>query len=45
MVHDLTDEDKKLCIQLLNPVNQRFSGLFQKQKNKLFEDIYRENTK
>ncbi|QEC74639.1 MarR family winged helix-turn-helix transcriptional regulator [Mucilaginibacter ginsenosidivorax] len=43
MVHDLTDEDKRLCIQLLQPVDRRFSGLFQKQRNKSFEEIYKEN--
>jgi DNA-binding MarR family transcriptional regulator len=43
MVHDLTDDDKQLCIHLLDPVDKRFSGMFQKQKNKPFEDIYREN--
>jgi DNA-binding MarR family transcriptional regulator len=43
MVNDLTDADKQLCIQLLGPVDRRFSGMFQKQKNKPFEEIYREN--
>lgn len=43
MVHDLSDEDKRLCIQLLQPVDRRFSGLFQKQRNKPFEEIYKEN--
>jgi DNA-binding MarR family transcriptional regulator len=43
MVHTLTEEDKQLCIQMLNPINTRFSGIFQKQKNKSFEDVYREN--
>jgi len=43
MVHDLTDADKQLCIQLLTPVDLRFSGMFQKQKSKPFEEIYREN--
>jgi len=41
MVNDLSDEDKRLCIQLLTPIDQRFSGLFQKQRNKAFEEIYR----
>jgi DNA-binding MarR family transcriptional regulator len=45
MVHDLTDEDKQLCIQLLTPIDKRFSGMYQKQKNKSFDDIYLENTK
>ncbi len=43
MVHTLTEEDKQLCIQMLNPINTRFSGIFQKQKNKSFEEVYREN--
>lgn len=43
MVHDLTDDDKQLCIRLLSPVNDRFSGMFLKQKNKTFEEIYQEN--
>jgi len=43
MVHGLTDEDKELCIQLLSPIDRRFTGLFQKQKNKDFETIYEEN--
>jgi DNA-binding MarR family transcriptional regulator len=43
MVNALSDEDKRLCIQLLTPIDQRFSGLFQKQRNKAFEEIYREN--
>jgi len=45
MVHDLSDEDKELCIQLLSPIDRRFTGLFQKQKNKDFETIYEENMK
>jgi DNA-binding MarR family transcriptional regulator len=43
MVNGLTEDDKQLCIQLLNPINARFSSIFQKQKNKSFEDVYREN--
>ena len=43
MVSELTDEDKRLCIQLLRPIDKRFTGLFLKQKNKPFEDIYQEN--
>jgi len=43
MVHDLSDEDKRLCIQLLTPIDRRFSGMYQKQKNKSFDDIYKEN--
>ena len=43
MVQDLSDEDKRLCMQLLSPIDKRFSGLYQKQKNKSFDEIYREN--
>lgn len=43
MVHDLTDEDKQLCIQLLTPIDKRFSGMYQKQKNKSFDEIFNEN--
>ncbi|WCT09838.1 MarR family winged helix-turn-helix transcriptional regulator [Mucilaginibacter jinjuensis] len=45
MVNDLSDEDKRLCIQLLTPIDRRFSGLFQKQRNKPFEEIYESNIK
>jgi DNA-binding MarR family transcriptional regulator len=44
MVQDLSDEDKQLCMELLDPINKRFSGLYQKQKNKPFDEIYKENT-
>ena len=44
MSYGLSDEDKKLCIQLLSPVNSRFNGMFQKQKNKSFDEIFREMT-
>jgi DNA-binding MarR family transcriptional regulator len=43
MMHNLSDDDKQLVIQLLMPVDKRFSGKFQKQKNKSFEEIYKEN--
>ncbi|PUZ27665.1 DNA-binding transcriptional regulator, MarR family [Chitinophaga costaii] len=44
MVQDLSDEDKQLCMQLLSPIDKRFSGLYQKQKNKSFDEIYKENS-
>jgi DNA-binding MarR family transcriptional regulator len=44
ILHDLTDDDKRLCMQLLAPVDSRFSNIFQKQKNKPFEEVYLENT-
>ena len=43
MVHDLSGEDKRLCIRLLSPIDRRFSGRFQKQRNKPFEEIYKDN--
>lgn len=43
MVNDLSDENKRLCIQLLSPINQHFTGLFTKQRNKTFEEVYKEN--
>jgi DNA-binding MarR family transcriptional regulator len=43
MVHGLTEEDKQLCIQMLNPINTRFSGVIQKQKNRTFEEVYQES--
>jgi DNA-binding MarR family transcriptional regulator len=43
MVHDMSDHDKQLCIQLLKPIDKRFSGMYQKQKNKPFDEIYQEN--
>jgi DNA-binding MarR family transcriptional regulator len=43
MVNDLSDDDKRLCIQLLTPIDKRFSGMYQKQRNKPFEDIFKEN--
>jgi DNA-binding MarR family transcriptional regulator len=43
MVHSLTEYDKQLCIQMLNPIHNKFSAVFQKQKNKTFEEVYQEN--
>lgn len=42
MMHILSDEDKQACIKLLTPIDERFTGKFQKQKNKTFEEIYKE---
>jgi DNA-binding PadR family transcriptional regulator len=44
MSYGLSDEDKQMCIQLLSPVNNRFNGMFQKQKNRSFDEIFREMT-
>lgn len=42
MMHDLSNDDKELCIQLLKNVEMKFSALWQSHKGKTFEDIYRE---
>lgn len=43
MVHDLTDEEKQLCLQILTPIDTRFSAVAQKQKNKSFDEVFDEN--
>ncbi|SHH65562.1 DNA-binding transcriptional regulator, MarR family [Chryseolinea serpens] len=43
LVQDLSDDDKQLCLQLLRPIDARFSAIVQKQKTKTFEEIYAEN--
>ncbi len=43
LTQDLAEDDKHLCIQLLKPIDSRFSPIVQKQKNKNFEEIYLEN--
>jgi DNA-binding MarR family transcriptional regulator len=45
LVDDLSDEEMQLCIQLLKPIDTRFTGTYQRQKNKPFEEIYMENLK
>jgi DNA-binding MarR family transcriptional regulator len=40
MMHELSDEDKKLCIQLLKSVEEKFVGLWQGHKGKDFDEIY-----
>jgi hypothetical protein len=42
MMHDLSNDDKELCIQLLKNVEIKFSALWQSHKGKAFEDIYKE---
>ena len=42
LMHDLTDDDKELCIQLLKNVEIKFSALWQKHKGKKIEEIYNE---
>jgi DNA-binding MarR family transcriptional regulator len=43
LTQGLTDDDKQLCLQILTPINTRFSPLIQKQKNRTFEEVYEEN--
>ena len=42
MMHDLTDDDRELCIQLLKSVEIKFSALWPKHKGKEIEEIYNE---
>lgn len=42
LMHDLSNDDKELCIQLLKNVEMKFSALWQSHKGKAFEDIYKE---
>ena len=41
MMHDLTDDDKELCIQLLKNVEIKFSALWQRHRGKSFEEVYK----
>lgn len=42
LLHDLNDNDKALCIQLLKGVEIKFSSLWQKHKGKEFDEIFEE---
>lgn len=42
LTKDLTGDDTDLCIQLLKNIEVKFSALWQKHKNKEFDDIYEE---
>lgn len=42
MFHDLTEDDKQLCFQLLKGVESKFTGIWQSHKGKDFEEIYGE---
>ena len=42
MFHDISDDDKRLCFELLKSVEAKFTGLWQAHKGKKFEDIYKE---
>jgi len=41
---DLSSDEKRLCIQLLGSVDEKFSRLWQSQKGKGFEEVYKEMT-
>lgn len=43
LTQGLTDDDKQLCLQILTPIDARFSPVIQKQKNRTFEEVYAEN--
>lgn len=40
--YDLTEDEKRLCIQLLNKIDEKFSKLWLSHKGKPFEEIYKE---
>jgi DNA-binding MarR family transcriptional regulator len=42
LMHDLSEDDKQLCIQLLKNVEIKFSALWPKHKGKSFDDIHDE---
>jgi len=44
ILHDLTDDDKRLCMQLLAPVDAAFPIFSKNKKIKPFEEVYLENT-
>jgi len=45
MLTDMSEDDKRLCIQLLKQVEIKFSALMQKHKGETFDDIYKELVK
>jgi DNA-binding MarR family transcriptional regulator len=44
IMHDLTEDDKELCIQLLKNVEIKFSALWSRHRGKEFEEVYQEIT-
>jgi DNA-binding MarR family transcriptional regulator len=42
MLHEMPEEDKQLCIQLLKNVEIKFSSLVQSHKGEKFDSIYKE---
>lgn len=42
MLHDLTEDDKQLCIQLLKNVEIKFSALWPRHRGRPFEEVFEE---
>jgi len=40
LMHDLSEDDKELCIQLLKSIEMKFSALWPQHKNRPFEEVY-----
>lgn len=45
LFHHVSEDDKRLCFQLLKSVDTKFAGLWQSHKGKSFEEIYAEVVK
>jgi DNA-binding MarR family transcriptional regulator len=41
LMHNLTDDEKELCIQLLKSTEMKFSALWQQHKGKSFDEVYK----
>jgi hypothetical protein len=42
MLHEMSEDDKQLCIQLLKNVEIKFSSLISKHKGEKFDSIYKD---
>jgi DNA-binding MarR family transcriptional regulator len=40
MTHDLSNDDKELCVQLLKSIEIKFSALWQQQRGRSFDEVY-----
>jgi DNA-binding MarR family transcriptional regulator len=40
MAHDLSGDEKELCIQLLKGIEIKFSSLWQQHRSKSFDEVY-----
>lgn len=45
MAHNLTDDDKELCVQFLKSTEIEFSSLWRQHRRKAFDDIYNSTIK